>query len=81
MPICFLAMLTGLTTRLSEAIEAYNKYKEVAATAEEIKYADQQITACNTALRFMDNPVQVKLTNLGDSVNDNARQFQGRCIG
>jgi outer membrane protein OmpA-like peptidoglycan-associated protein len=77
----FLGNAYRVNNLLSQAIEAYKKYEEVAATAEEIKFANQQITACNTALRFMDNPVQVKLTNLGDSVNDNADNFKGVVSG
>jgi outer membrane protein OmpA-like peptidoglycan-associated protein len=77
----FLGNAYRVNNLLSQAIEAYKKYEEVAATTEEINFANQQITACNTALRFMDNPVQVKLTNLGDSVNDNADNFKGVVSG
>jgi outer membrane protein OmpA-like peptidoglycan-associated protein len=77
----FLGNAYRVNNRLSEAIAAYNQYKEIAGTAEEIMYADQQITACNTALRFMNNPLRVRLTNLGDSVNGNSSNFKGVVSG
>ena len=61
---------------LSKAIESYNKYKELAGSGEEIKYADQQITACNTAIRYMENPLKVRITNLGDSINGTSSNFK-----
>jgi Tol biopolymer transport system component len=77
----FLGNAYRVNDRLSEAIAAYNKYKEIAASAEEVKYADQQIMACNTALRFMENPLKVRFTNLGDSVNGSASNFKGVVSG
>ncbi len=77
----FLGNAYRVNNKLSDAIQAYNKYKEVAVSPEEIKYADQQITACNTALSFMNNPLRVKLTNLGDSVNSLSSNFKGVVSG
>jgi outer membrane protein OmpA-like peptidoglycan-associated protein len=77
----FLGNAYRVNNQLSNAIAAYNKYKEIAATAEEIKYADQQITACNIALRFMDNPLRVRFTNLGDSVNGTSSNYKGVVSG
>ncbi|MFO7370124.1 MAG: OmpA family protein [Bacteroidales bacterium] len=77
----FLGNAYRVNNQLSDAIQAYNKYKEVAVSAEEIKYADQQIAACNTALSFMNNPLRVKLTNLGDSVNGTSSNFKGVVSG
>jgi len=77
----FLGNAYRVNNRLSEAMVAYNQYKEIAGTAEEIKYADQQISACNTALRFMNDPLRIRLTNLGDSVNGNADNFKGVISG
>ena len=37
-----------INNQLSKAIESYNKYKELTGQSGEIKYADQQIAACNT---------------------------------
>ena len=61
---------------LSKAIESYNTYKELAGQSGEIKYADQQIAACNNAIRFMDSPLQLTMTNLGDSVNGSSSNFK-----
>lgn len=66
---------------LSQAIESYNKYKELAGSQGEQKFADQQIQACNTAIRFMDNPLKIRITNLGDSVNGESSNFKGVISG
>jgi outer membrane protein OmpA-like peptidoglycan-associated protein/tetratricopeptide (TPR) repeat protein len=66
---------------LSKAIESYNKFKELSKSPEEIKYTEQQITACQTAIRFMDNPLQIRFTNLGDSVNGNSSNFKAVISG
>lgn len=77
----FLGNAFRVNNQLNDAIQAYNKYKEIAVSAEEIKYADQQINACNTALGFMNNPLSVKLTNLGDSINGISSNFKGVVSG
>jgi outer membrane protein OmpA-like peptidoglycan-associated protein len=65
-----------VNNQLSKAIETYTHYKELAGQSEEIKFADQQITACNTAIRFMDNPLKVRITNLGDSINGTSSNYK-----
>jgi outer membrane protein OmpA-like peptidoglycan-associated protein len=77
----FLGNAYRVNYKLNDAIQTYTKYKEIAGSAEEIKYADQQIAACNTALNFMNNPLRVKLTNLGDSVNGTSSNFKGVVSG
>ena len=77
----FLGNAYRVNNILDKAIESYNKYKEIAGSSEEIKYADQQITACNTALRFMGNPWKIRITNLGDSVNGNSSNFKAVISG
>lgn len=67
--------------RLDQAIESYNKYKEIVGSSEEIKYADQQITACHTALRLMNNSRKIRMTNLGDSVNGNSSNYKAVVSG
>jgi outer membrane protein OmpA-like peptidoglycan-associated protein len=66
---------------LSKAIEAYQKFKELTGSVEESKFADQQIAACNTAIRFMDNPVRISFTNLGDSVNGASSDYRAVISG
>jgi outer membrane protein OmpA-like peptidoglycan-associated protein len=66
---------------LDQAIIYYNKFKDVAGSSEEIKYADQQIAACNTALRYMSTPRKMRITNLGDSVNGNSANFKAVISG
>lgn len=50
---------------LDSALACYAKYKELAGASGEIKYADQQILACNRAMQFMSNPLPVRITDLG----------------
>ncbi len=66
---------------LSKAIETYNKYKELAGPGSESKYADQQIQACNTAIAFMDQPVKIRITSAGDSVNGASSNFKAVVSG
>jgi outer membrane protein OmpA-like peptidoglycan-associated protein/tetratricopeptide (TPR) repeat protein len=70
-----------VNNQLSKAIESYNTYKELTGQSGEIKYADQQIAACNNAIRFMDNPIQLRMTNLGDSVNGSSSNFKAVISG
>ncbi len=77
----FLGNAYRVNNQLNDAIQAYTKYKEITVNAEEIQYANQQITACNTALSFMNNPLRVKLTNLGDSINGTSSNFKGVVSG
>ena len=77
----FLGNAYRVNNKLGDAINAYTKYKELANSPDEIKYADQQITACNTAMRFMENPIRIKFTNLGDSVNGSSSNFKGVVSG
>ncbi|MBN1788937.1 MAG: OmpA family protein [Bacteroidales bacterium] len=77
----FLGNAYRVNNNLDKAIESYNKYKELANSVNEIKYADQQILACNTALRFMSNPLRVRITNLGDSVNGNSSNYKAVVSG
>ncbi len=66
---------------LSQAIESYNKYKELAGSKGESGFADQQIQACNTAMRFMENPLKIRITDLGDSVNGESSNFKAVISG
>jgi outer membrane protein OmpA-like peptidoglycan-associated protein len=77
----FLGNAYRVNNKLNDAIGAYNKYKELVGTVEEIKYADQQIAACNTAIQFMETPQKLKFINLGDSVNGNSSDFKGVISG
>jgi outer membrane protein OmpA-like peptidoglycan-associated protein len=66
---------------LDKAIESYNKYKELATSPGEISYATQQIMACNTAIRFMNNALDYRFTNLGDSVNGPSSNYKAVISG
>lgn len=70
-----------VNNQLSKAIETYNKYKELAGSSGEVKFADQQISACNIAIRFMDDPLPVRITDLGDSVNGSSSNFKAVVSG
>lgn len=77
----FLGNAYRVNNMLNEALSAYNKFKELATTPGEIVYADQQITACQTARRFMENSKKLRFTNLGDSVNGPSSNFKGVISG
>ncbi len=77
----FLGNAYRVNNRLNDAISSYTRYKELTGTAEGVEYADQQISACNTALRYMSNPLNIRFTNLGDSVNTYSSNFKGVVSG
>jgi outer membrane protein OmpA-like peptidoglycan-associated protein len=77
----FLGNAYRINNNLDRAIEYYNKFKGMTGSTNEIKYADQQISACNTAIRFINNPMKIRITNLGDSVNGNSSNFKGVISG
>ncbi len=77
----FLGNAYRVNNQLNEAINAYTRYKELSITAEEIAYADQQILACQTARRFIENGRNIRLVNLGDSINGPSSNFKGVISG
>jgi|WetSurSiteA1Bulk_404760.scaffolds.fasta_scaffold00121_4 outer membrane protein OmpA-like peptidoglycan-associated protein len=77
----FLGNAYRVNNQLDKAIGSYNKYKELAGSAEELKYADQQIAACNIAIQFISDPLRIRMTNLGDSVNGNSSNFKAVVSG
>ncbi len=62
---------------LDKAIEAYNRYKELLPTSDKagLSYVDHEIEACNTAIEFINNPVEVRKTNIGEPVNSNSSNY------
>lgn len=68
---------------LDKAIELYGKYKEMLPSSDKasIDYIDQQIQACNAALKFMENPVEIVKTNLGEVVNTSSSDFKAVISG
>lgn len=77
----FLGNAYRVNNQLAKAIEAYNKYKELANSQAEISYADQQIAASNAAIRYMDSPLQIRFTDLGDSVNGASSNYKAVVSG
>lgn len=77
----FLGNAYRVNNLLDKAIAAYNTYKEMASGSGEIRYADQQIAACQTALRYINDPIKIRMTNLGDSVNGNSSNFKAVISG
>ncbi|MBN1116266.1 MAG: OmpA family protein [Bacteroidales bacterium] len=59
--------------QLDNAITAYNEYLGILpdAAKEERKFALKQIEACNIAKEYINDPVSVKFTNLGNLINTN----------
>ncbi|UCH14765.1 MAG: PD40 domain-containing protein [Bacteroidales bacterium] len=68
---------------LDMAIKSYNKYRELLPSSDKanIEYIDKQIDACNMALKYMENPVDIQKTNLGDLINNNASNYKAVISG
>ncbi|MBN1158716.1 MAG: OmpA family protein [Bacteroidales bacterium] len=77
----FLGNAYRVNNLLDEAIAAYTTFKEVTKTSDEIQFADQQITACKTALSYMNQPLNLRITNLGDSINGTSSNFKAVVSG
>ncbi len=70
-----------INNQLNKAIEIYQKYKTLTKSADEIRYTDQQIAACQIAIEFMRNPVNVRKTNLGSPINTSSSNFKAVISG
>ena len=77
----FWEMPTGLTISLIRPLKSIPKYKTLTKSADEIKYADQQIAACKIAIQFMNDPLDMRKTNLGSPVNTNSSNFKAVVSG
>jgi outer membrane protein OmpA-like peptidoglycan-associated protein/tetratricopeptide (TPR) repeat protein len=68
---------------LEKAIESYNKYKELLPSSDKanIEYINKQIDACNVALKYMENPIDIKKSNLGDLINNSASNYKAVIAG
>ncbi len=61
-----------INNQLDKAIETYKSFKKQLSENNKMineDFVDQQILACKNAKRLMANPVHIKKTNLGDTVN------------
>ena len=72
-----------VNNNLDKAIVSYNKYKELLPSSDKanIEYADKQIDACNVALKYLENPIDIYKTNLGDLINNNASNYKAVISG
>ena len=77
----FLGNAYRVNNQLDKAIEVYTHYKTLTNSADEIKYADQQISACKIAIQFMTAPSDMRRTNLGSPVNTNSSNFKAVVSG
>lgn len=77
----FLGNAYRINNMLDEAIDAYNRFKGLTNSADELQFADQQITACNTALRYISQPLDLRIVNLGDSINSTSSNFKAVVSG
>ena len=68
---------------LDKAIEAYNSYKKMLPSSDKagLDYISHEIEACNSAKQFMDNPVEIRKTNLGEPINGNSSNFKAVISG
>lgn len=77
----FLGNAYRVNNMLDEAIDAYSKFKELTNSANELQFADQQITACNTAIRYISQPLDLRIVNLGDSINSTSSNYKAVVSG
>jgi outer membrane protein OmpA-like peptidoglycan-associated protein len=72
-----------VNNNLNKAIESYNKYKELLPSTDRvnIEYVDKQIDACNVALEYLENPIDIQKTNLGELINNNASNYKAVISG
>jgi outer membrane protein OmpA-like peptidoglycan-associated protein/tetratricopeptide (TPR) repeat protein len=68
---------------LDKAIEAYNSYKEMLPSSDKagLDYVNHEIEACHSARQFIDNPVEIRKTNLGKPINGNSSNFKAVISG
>jgi len=68
---------------LDKAIESYEKYKELLPSSDKanIDYVNKQIEACNIALKYMENPIPMQKTNLGDVINNSSSNYKAVISG
>ncbi|MBN1415044.1 MAG: OmpA family protein [Bacteroidales bacterium] len=77
----FLGNAYRVTNQLDKAIEVYNEFKTLTKSSDEIRYADQQIAACQVAMEFMNEPLLVRKSNLGSPVNSSSSNFKAVISG
>jgi outer membrane protein OmpA-like peptidoglycan-associated protein/Tol biopolymer transport system component len=72
-----------VNNNLDKAIESYNKYKELLPSSDKanIEYINKQIDACNVALKYLENPIDIHKTNLGNLINNNASNYKAVISG
>jgi outer membrane protein OmpA-like peptidoglycan-associated protein len=70
-----------INNELNKAIEVYEKFKTLTRSADEISFADQQIAACRIAIQFINEPQEIRKTNLGTPVNSNSSNFKAVISG
>lgn len=60
-----------LNYRFDDAIQSWNKFKEIAAPLPKdvAEFVEKQIENCHSAKKLMNNPLQVTFENLGPEVN------------
>jgi outer membrane protein OmpA-like peptidoglycan-associated protein len=68
---------------LDKAIESYEKYKKLLPSSDKtnIEYTDKQIEACNIALKYMENPISIQKTNLGNIINNSSSNYKAVISG
>lgn len=78
----FLGKAYQIANRFSDAINAYNRYKElIDPTHEDWPLVEKQISACKAAPELYQVEVPNRLTNLGDKINNDKSNFNAVISG
>jgi outer membrane protein OmpA-like peptidoglycan-associated protein len=74
----FLGNAYRVTNQLDKAIQSYEAYKNLdeKLPEENITYANQQIEACNRAKSYKKEPLNIKFTNLGPTINGSSANYR-----
>ncbi|MCK5028699.1 MAG: PD40 domain-containing protein [Bacteroidales bacterium] len=70
--IFYLACAYQVNNELDKAIETFERFKQKLADNKiyNTDYIEKQILSCEIAKEFMNNPIDVKESNIGDRIND-----------
>jgi len=55
--------------KLDKAVQAFEQFKEYVIDSEVMEDVDRHIAMCETAKKVINNPLSIKIENLGESVN------------
>jgi outer membrane protein OmpA-like peptidoglycan-associated protein/YHS domain-containing protein len=79
----YLGIAYRINYLLDDAIEAFQKYKDIlpSKNLDAHEYIDREIQSCHKAKEFIQDPVRVKLVNLGEKINSSSSNYKAVLSG